>query len=301
MPAERVVYLEDAQATKQRIERELVAQLARTRPGDMLIFYFAGHGSRNTKTHQTYFANYDAGQSWASLWPVRSIFDVIEQHFRGERAILMADCCHSGALYDEAQRRQSKLSYACLTSAYSHNSSTGNWTFTDALLKGWGGNALVDLNGDGEVELNEMARYAELDMACFEQQKAMFIATGDISPDMRLAPSRGKHAPGVGRRVEVEWEGKWWPAQVIALEGGRSKIHYAGYDVSWDEWVTPERIRPFAPRTLPKGTHVQVLWSGDKKWYPGTVTASENGLHKIHYDGYSHEWDEWVGIKSIRK
>lgn len=300
VPADRIVYLQDRQATRRRIERDFVAQLSRSQPGDLLIFYFAGHGSRDKETHQTYFVNYDGGEKWESLWPVRSIFRAVERHFRGDRVLMMADCCHSGALYDEAQRRQSKLSYACLTSAYSHNSSTGAWTFTDALVKGWGGSALVDANGDGDVALKELARYAELDMAFFEQQKAMFLAERGFQPEFRLAKTRGKHVKGLGRRVEVEWKQKWWPAQVIAIEGEQSKIHYVGFDAHWDEWVSPNRIRSFKPQNLPKGTLVNVLWSGDKKWYGATVMASWNGLHKVHYDGYSHEWDEWVGIKSIK-
>lgn len=301
VPAEHVVYLEDHQGTKRRIQRELLAQLLKSQPGDWLIFYFAGHGARDTDTHRTYFVNYDAGESWASHWPVSSIFSDIEKNFRGDRVVMMADCCHSGALYDEARRGKSKLSYACLTSAYSHNSSTGAWTFTEALLKGWGGDAMVDANSDGHVALNELARYAELDMACFEQQKSMFVSTGSFDPNMRLATARGRHVPGVGRRVEVEWKTKWWPAQVIALDGDRSKIHYAHFGPEWDEWVTPDRVRAYSPLTLPKGTRVSVLWSGDNQRYPAVVLVSSNGLHKVHYDGYSNEWDEWVGIKAIRK
>lgn len=300
IPEERIVYLQDQHATKRRIEHDFVEQLSRSKPGDLLIFYFAGHGARDTETHQTYFANYDAGQKWASHWAVREIFDTLEHHFKGDQAILTADCCHSGALYDEAQRRKSSLSYACLTSAYSHNSSTGSWAFTNSLLKGWRGNALVDANGDRQVTLKELAEYTELDMAFFVQQKAMFIATGNFDPNMRLAETRDKHVPGLGRRVEVESEGKWWPAQVIAIEGERSKIHYGGYGARWDEWVTAERMRPYAPQTWSKDTRVKVLWSGDNHWYSGTVMASWYGLHKVHYDGYPHEWDEWVGGKAIK-
>jgi hypothetical protein len=43
--------------------------------------------------------------------------------------------------------------------------------------------------------------------------------------------------------VEVQWQGQWYPATVLKTEGGRYSIHYLGYDDSWDEWVTRERIR----------------------------------------------------------
>lgn len=45
------------------------------------------------------------------------------------------------------------------------------------------------------------------------------------------------------RKAQVEEEGKWYPAVVLMQKNGRYFIHYDGYDNSWDEWVTQERIR----------------------------------------------------------
>lgn len=47
----------------------------------------------------------------------------------------------------------------------------------------------------------------------------------------------------VGSKVQVEWHGKWWPAEVIETGQNKWKIHYDGYSNSWDEWVGPERIK----------------------------------------------------------
>ncbi len=47
----------------------------------------------------------------------------------------------------------------------------------------------------------------------------------------------------IGAPVMVEWHGKWWPAKVIDAKIDLWKIHYDGYDASWDEWVGPERIK----------------------------------------------------------
>lgn len=44
-------------------------------------------------------------------------------------------------------------------------------------------------------------------------------------------------------RVEVEWQGKWWPAKVLDAKGGSHLITYDGYSKEWDEWVTSKRIR----------------------------------------------------------
>lgn len=46
-----------------------------------------------------------------------------------------------------------------------------------------------------------------------------------------------------GDAVQVKWKGSWWPAHVLKAKGGLWKIHYDGYDSSWDEWVGPDRIR----------------------------------------------------------
>jgi CHAT domain-containing protein/Tfp pilus assembly protein PilF len=43
--------------------------------------------------------------------------------------------------------------------------------------------------------------------------------------------------------VEVEWKGDWYQAQIIQVQGNRYKVHYDGYENSWDEWVDNNRIR----------------------------------------------------------
>lgn len=42
---------------------------------------------------------------------------------------------------------------------------------------------------------------------------------------------------------EVEWHGTWWAGKVLENNAGRWRIHYVGYESSWDEWVGQERIR----------------------------------------------------------
>lgn len=47
----------------------------------------------------------------------------------------------------------------------------------------------------------------------------------------------------VGDVVEVEWKGSWYKANVLEVKDGKYKIHYEGYDASYDEEVGKERIR----------------------------------------------------------
>ncbi len=114
----------------------------------------------------------------------------------------------------------------------------------------------------------------------------------------------------VGDRAQVEWKGSWYSAKVLKVKDDQCFIHYDGYGKKWDEWVGPNRIKitqaagpgaaaqPGAIYSI--GDPVQVQWKGS--WYPAHVlAASKKGTYKIHYDGYSSSWDEWVGLSRMKK
>jgi hypothetical protein len=73
----------------------------------------------------------------------------------------------------------------------------------------------------------------------------------------RRAERVGANAPAAptttyreGEEIEVEWRGGWYPGKVIrALGPGIYRISYDGYDSSWDESVTPDRMSPRSPRS----------------------------------------------------
>lgn len=302
VPAEKIVCLQDAQATKARIEKKLGELLDATSEGDLLVFYFAGHGSRNRASGETYLANYDGADAWSSYWSVRSVFQQIESRFSGDRVLLAADCCHSGALFEQARkaaRDGSEIGYAVLTSSSSHNTSTGAWTFSDCLLAGLRGEGAVDLDGDQAVELEEIARYAELEMAFMHGQKSMFTASEGFGGGAKLAEVRKAALPRAGQRIEVLWKGKWFKAKSLAAEGDRLKVHYVGFQDAWDEWVSPDRVRPYQPAQYAAGDAVEVLWK-DGVWYPARVLRGTYGVHLVRYDGYDASADEWVSPQQIR-
>jgi hypothetical protein len=243
VPQDQILFLKDREATRERIQRSMSRLLSRAREGDMLIFYFTGHGAQDD-SGATYFANYDAGDDLSeTAWPVRSIFDTIERNFRGARVLLTADCCYSGALAVEAARRRTSIAYAVLTSARANSLSTANWTFTEALLSAFRGNAKVDRNLDGEIELSELALYAKARMWSVEEQRTAFTTTRDFSPEMGLVEVAKRTNSRMGERVEVEWEGDWYPATILEVRGSKYRIHYLGYGAQWDEWVDAERLR----------------------------------------------------------
>ncbi len=46
-----------------------------------------------------------------------------------------------------------------------------------------------------------------------------------------------------GQQVKVEWKGSWWDALIREVSGNQYLIHYIGFDSSWDEWITVERMK----------------------------------------------------------
>jgi hypothetical protein len=77
---------------------------------------------------------------------------------------------------------------------------------------------------------------------------------GKASKDIIVKPCGGAKDAGatanaavafaVGDKLNVEWKGKTYPATVIGVAGpDKYRIHYDGYESSWDEVVGPSRIR----------------------------------------------------------
>ena len=77
----------------------------------------------------------------------------------------------------------------------------------------------VDLNDDKIIELDELAHYSELELAFIEGQKAMFAAADTFPRNAHLAAVEDAVKPGVGQRIEVESDGKWYKAKIIDVDG----------------------------------------------------------------------------------
>lgn len=94
------------------------------------------------------------------------------------------------------------------------------------------------------------------------------------------------------QKVEVEWEGKYYPAKITAVDDAFMYIHYEGYDASYDEWVMYDRIK------TGKEISKTIEWQG--KWYPGLILEKKDTMNFVTYTGDAHTWDEWVGNSRVK-
>jgi hypothetical protein len=296
VPDGHIVFIKNEQATKAHITRELATLLEKAGERDTLLFYYTGHGGRdyNNPSRPVNFITYDT----AAKWTVTEMFDCVEANFKGVRALLVADCCHSGGLAEEAARRSKKIGYGVLASSQPTSVSTSNWTFTQCVADLFNGHAALDLNGDGEICFQEAAQYSDVEMCFCEDQRACHAALGSFTPDMVLARANDKTSPRVGEHCEAESHGIWMKAKITDAKDGKLLVDWVDRPKKRDVWLMPKQLRKPEPAAMEAGQRVQVEWNG--VWYKGQILQAQGGLHFVHYEGYPSEDDEWVPLRRLR-
>jgi hypothetical protein len=298
VPASQIAYLQDKQATQERIDSSFTAQLKKLRPDDLLIVYYAGHGSKSDDGNDVYLASYDAGDDDVDGWSINSIPGKIKTT-KCSRVLWFLDCCYSGQAALAITKQTSGPLYACVTSSAASESSTEHWTFTEALLDAFRGASYVDLNHNGTITLAEFAAHVEGDMNAAEEQRSTFASTKGFEPEMGLAEAKPLANQRIGERAKArDSNGDWYACRVVEARGEKLKIHFIGYEEDEDMWVAPEDLQPITPVRYATGTKVEVLWK--KHWYPATVLQAKDGVHFIHYTDYESKWDEWVPSRRLR-
>src|SRR4051812_3741801 len=299
VPESQIVYLKDKQATQARIDAAFVEQLNKLRPDDLLIVYYAGHGSKSDDGKDVFLASYDAGDDEVEGWSVNSIPGKINGS-KCSRVLWLIDCCYSGQAGLAITRQSKGPPYAAVTSSAASESSTEHWTFTEALLDALRGVSYVDLNHDGTVTLTEFATHVAADMNAAEEQRSTFEHTKGFDPEMALATAQPLMNPRIGERAKArDADGDWYACRIIDARDQKFRIHFIGYEDDEDVWVSPNDLQPIKQTSYAKGTKVEVLWK--KHWYAATVLQAKDGVHLIHYTDYDSKWDEWVPSRRIRE
>lgn len=296
IPDDHITFIKNKDATKAYLVKSFNAFLAKIGADETLIFYYAGHGGRdyNDPKRASYFVTYDSKLGWT----VSEVFDAVEKHYKGSQVLMTADCCHSGAIALEAEKRAGRINFGVLASAHATSRSTGAWTFTRCLVDMLEGNPMLDYDGNGSITFGEAARYCEEEMSFYEGQLSCSTAKGHFSTELVLAKTAASKKDHVGERCEAEDENKWWKVKVLDSKKGQVFVTWLGWDKKYDRWIDEKLLRPFKPATFPTGAAVEVDYDG--KGYPSKIIQNKLGLVLIHYDGYPDIDDEWVAPDRIR-
>lgn len=308
VPAAQRTLLLDGEATAAAIAQALAGVVARAGKEATLIFYFAGHGVRDDDgrivftSSETRLDRLD--RTGLEMGRLRRMLD----GFRGQRLILLADCCHSGGLGEVAEALSGARQTVALTSSEASNISTGNWTFTQTLIDGFSGRALLDRDDDGSLTFGELATEVGEAMCHRERQRFGFASYG-VLPGLVIARSKklesgagisaGKKAAlrrrdwikagdeQIGRILEVDRSG----------QGGRALVEFFNYSESSQAWLPLASLEPDHLETWPAGSELRVTWK-EKVW-DAKVREVDAGFMLITYPGYDSRWDEWISADRV--
>lgn len=184
----RVKLLTDRNATAAAIKEALYTWLRQTIEEDVVVIYFAGHGSPDSPdTPQNlyllpYDTRYDAIASTG--FPMWDVETALKRFIKARRVVVLADACHSGgvgATFDVARRALGDVQPNRISSGLQNLASVGagiavisasddrqlsaesakfgggHGVFTHYLLEGLKGKA--DYNNDSRVTLGELIPY----------------------------------------------------------------------------------------------------------------------------------------------
>jgi formylglycine-generating enzyme required for sulfatase activity/uncharacterized caspase-like protein len=165
--------------TEPVVRRRIARLYHRRKRGDLLLLYYSGHGIRDERSGELYLATRDTEMDIASATALGAAF-VRGQIDKSDsrRKVVVLDCCHSGAF--------AKAKAALGSSAGTREAFAGNGysrvilTGSNALEFAWEGDKLLgeaetsvfthflveslrtsaaDLNGDGQISLDELYEY----------------------------------------------------------------------------------------------------------------------------------------------
>lgn len=299
VPSSQIVYLQDKAATTAKIRAEFVRLLDQTRPGDTIFVYYEGHGYKDDGG-KAFFASYDVDDDKNAGWAFSSVPETIEKYFRGSTAIIAMDNCYSGTMVNLVNSRGRRVSYAVMASSSASQASTGNWTFTEAIINAFSGKPYADTDRNDVVTFAELQANAESDMLFGEEQVSSFAFTGSFDPETEITAAPFPVSNRIGERVEAYSENDWYKGTIIDVKNGRFLIHYFGYEQSDNEWVTAKQIRvPRSTSIYKVGERVEVEWK--KTWYRAHILNIKGGSHFVSYDDYDTDDNEWVSSRRIRK
>jgi hypothetical protein len=308
VPRANTVLLIDREATYDAIT-DAWAQLAtRAGEGSTLLFYFTGHGGASSG--EIYLCDYDAKPDCiGSSVNVEEIGNILrKKKWAGERLILMSDMCHSGGMARIVRSFEDhpRIKAALLASATYSNISTGNWTFTEALVAAFRGQPAVDMNRDGHITFADVDDYASREMKFRELQLSRAARTPSFEGvRFTLRDVDGEPLPTlpgnwqIGDYPDVKGPRRWLPAHITGFDKGKYQVEFLTAVERPDSGVPLERLRARPGGWGREGQHVEVLL--EKKWHKARVERIDDDFfYFVKYDDLSVAWNEWVTADRMR-
>lgn len=298
VPKDEVALLLDKQATRAAILAAVAAAAAKTKPGETLVFYYAGHGTRDAKG--TVFlapSDVDSAHLEDTGLSMAALTQALTKLPSGARLLLLGDSCYSGALASVAEGLgQRGVSAAAITSAEASNTSTVNWTFTQTVLDVITGSPLADRDKSGAITLSELASEERDAMKYMDRQRAgvalQTLAAAQIAAaKAQPAAPAGLKAVSLGEYVTVGTDTTVY--RLVGQRGGDALLRTLNYATLSERSAAVSELRPIQFRTWPVGAEIDVSWGG-KLWDAKVIDASQDGFMRITYVGWPAYWDEWV-------
>lgn len=309
VPPARVLALHDSQATRPGVTRALAKVCATGARGDTLIVYLQAHGIKDDGAVALATWDVDQERPLETGLPIADVARTIAARWRGDTVFLLGDFCYSGALAEAARTLNAtgRMRAVALAASAPSDTSTGRWTFTETIVRALRGDALCDGDRDGAITVGEVAARVQQVMKHREEQLAgieldtrapveLVLARVDPATRPARAPGRWQVGDGVEARDRL---GDWYTAEVLAVDGARYQVRYAGWGPEDDEWVAADHLRALAPSAIRAGDRVRVDTDGDAPREARVLAVREGTFCFVHYAGEDAGSDEWVPVRRL--
>ena len=329
----RVVLMTQSEGAKQarylpmaaNIRKTLKGMLEDRTPDDRVLVAFAGHGVQFQGEDESYFCPMDAKlENKETLISLGDVYKDLEHSEAGVR-LLVVDACRNDPRSDESRavsrvklesvtRPQKALPPGGVAALFScsagerafESSSLKHGVFFHFLVEGLQGKA--DLDGDGQVDLDELVRYTKRQVADFvkeqygDEVRQMPELIGKTRGLLSLAKVDGGGKPDattdekpkepaastklkVGRRIFGRWaaDGFWYSGTIKQVKEDKYLVHW---EDDTENWLDEGEVTIYQPLV---GDRVEGDWLGKGYYYKGRVTSRRGEKVHILYDDGDQE------------
>lgn len=316
VPATQRVLLTDRAATAGAVLGALGRQLLAAPRGSTFVFYFSGHGARDSQGGLVLTTSDAVGEKLDTTGlHAAALAPLFLMRGSEDRVLLLSDACTSGDLSAVALAvSMLGVPTASLTSAAAQSESTGNWTYSQVLIDALRGHPLLDADGDGAITLGEVAAEEREALKYREGQPMGFMPAGlplgfELAETAAWPEAIAALDPGGDHYRRGDWVlargpdgargvGRVLGAERKATSGKRAKavprlrLAFYGFADETLGWAREDRVEPVFFLTWPVGSRLEVV--DDDETFQAEVLAVSDDLHFIHYVDYGPDEDEWV-------